>query len=142
MPLIDVTLRPGYAFPEAEGHEFGPEATRYFVRKTFGPELPGLFVNNCAKFGMDVDTPEDGVQVQFHDYDEDDINVADVWIKVQFSEEQTERSERLAIRDAVFGTIVDALHEHGLMMPDNFILDVFWGPTNGCGSVNRTYIEW
>ena len=97
------------------------------------------------RFGMDAATPEGGVQVQFHDYGEDDINVADLWIKVQFSELPPHEQARFDIRDAVFRAIVDAFHglrAHGVELPKNFILDVFWGPTNGCGSVNGTHIEW
>lgn len=141
MPLIDVTLRPGYVFSDTDGRNFGPQSTRQFIRKTFGPELPGLFVRNSARFNLEPGTPEVGIQVQFHDYDADDLNVPDIWIKVQFSEERPKKSG-LDIRDAVFGAIVGVFHNRGLRVPDNFVLDVFWGPTNGCGSVNGTYIEW
>lgn len=139
MPLIDVTLKPGFTLTSKDGLI---RHTRHFIRKVFGPELPGLFVKNSELFGMDTNTPEDGVQVQFHDYDEDDINVADIWIKVQFSEEQRDRSTRLDIRNEVFDVIVDQLKAHGFQRPDNIVLDVFWGPTHGYGCVNGTVIEW
>jgi len=139
MPLIDVTLKPGFTLTNAGGTVVH---TRPFLRRKFGPELPGLFAQNCAAFGMEANTPEDGIQVQFHDYDADDINVADVWVKVQFSEEQLDYSKRIHIRDNVFDAIVKLFHLHGMQVPDNFILDVLWGPTHGCGSVNGTFIEW
>jgi hypothetical protein len=145
MPLIDVTLRPGYEFPEAEVAGIsseGPIMARIFIRKVFGPELPALFVSNHAEFGMDENTPEEGVQVQFHDYEEDDINIADVWIKVQFSEEPPGESMKFTIRDAVYDAVANLFVAHGLAVPNNFILDIFWGPTNGRGTVNGTAINW
>jgi len=141
MPLIDVTLKPGFTLCQTDGSEL-VTATRMIIRKEFGPALPELFVRNAEFFRMDGDTPSDGVQVQFHDYDEDDINVADVWVKVQFSEEQVDKSVRVIIRNAVFTAIVDWFDGLGIAVPDNFVLDVFWGPTHGCGSVNGKYIEW
>ena len=142
MPLIDVTLRPGLRLEKIGGRRFKPESTRLYVRKAFGPRFPATFVLNSAKFGMDEGTPANGVQVQFHDYGPDDINVANLWIKVQFNEEQPNKAKRIEIRNAVFEVIVDALHADDVKVPDNFVLDVLWGPTSGCGSVNGTFIEW
>ena len=140
MPLIDVTLKPGFRFKQVGGGTV--TATETLVRRTLGPELPTIFARNCAAFCMGEHTPEDGVQVQFHRYGEDDINVADLWIKVQLSEESPSATERVRIRNAMFDAIVEMIHAHDLVMPDSFVLDVLWGPTSGCGSVNGTFIEW
>jgi hypothetical protein len=146
MPLIDVTRRPSYVFPEAVGYLGGTEMARQvttdFFQTVFAPAIPKLFAQNSADFGMDHDTPEDGVQVQLHEYGMFDVNVADIWIKVQFSDPYPGRGEASRIRDAVNDAIVELFHTHGLNAPDNYILDVFWGPSHGCGSVNGTYIEW
>lgn len=146
MPLIDVTRRPSYAFPESVGYigaaEWARQATADFIQQVFAPALPKLFAENSADFGMDPDTPEDGVQVQLHEYGEHDVNVADIWIKVQFSESYPAWGEAPRIRDAVNDALVELFHTHGLNAPDNYILDVFWGPSHGCGSVNGKYIEW
>lgn len=146
MPLIDVTRRPSYVFPEAVGYlggtEMARQATTDFFQTVFAPAIPKLFAQNSADFGMDHDTPEDGVQVQLHEYGMFDVNVADIWIKVQFSEPYPARGEASRIRDAVNDAIVELFHTHGLNAPDNYILDVFWGPSHGCGSVNGKYIEW
>ena len=146
MPLIDVTHRPDYAFPQSGVYranmELGHQATRDFIRKVFAPSLPKLFVKNCTDYGMDPDTPEDGVQVQLHEYGEHDVNVADIWIKVQLSESYPAWGEAPRIRDAVNDALVELFHAHGLNVPDNYILDVFWGPSHGCGSMNGKYIEW
>ena len=146
MPLIDVTRRPSYVFPESVGYlggtEMARQATTDFIQTVFAPALPKLFAQNCADFGMDHDTPEDGVQVQLHEYGEHDVNVADIWIKIQFSEPYPGETLARAIRDAVNYDIGELFHIHGLDIPYNYILDVFWGPSHGCGSVNGTYIEW
>ncbi|HTJ73334.1 MAG TPA: hypothetical protein VL481_01955 [Verrucomicrobiae bacterium] len=140
MPLIDITQRPGFQFKKIGGGTV--TSTDVLVRRTLGPELVTVFAHNSAAFGMGDHTPENGVQVQFHRYGPDDINVADLWIKVQLSEEPPNATERVQIRDRMFDAIVTLVHLHDLIMPDNFVLDVLWGPTSGCGSVNGTFIEW
>lgn len=139
MPLIDVTLSPRFRFKKIGGNTI--VSTDQLVRRKLGPELPALFANNSDAFGMG-DTPESGVQVQFHRYGDDDINTADLWVKVQLSEEPPAHDERVRIRNAMFGAIVDMIHAHDLIMPDSFVLDVLWGPTSGCGSIKETFIEW
>jgi hypothetical protein len=140
MPLIDVTQSRNFRFKRSDGDAV--IAADVLVRRTLGPELPALFARNSAAFGMGDHTPEDGVQVQFHRYGPDDLNTADLWIKVQLSEEPPSADERIRIRNAMFSALVDMIHAHGLIMPDSFVLDVLWGPTSGCGSVNGTFIEW
>lgn len=142
MPLIDITIKPGVQLKERNGSPFSLGTSRPFLHRVIGPELPGLFVRHRTTFGMDNDTPKDAVQVMFHNFTEHDINVPDVWMKVQFTEEQTDERSRHFIRDAVFKAIVELFHRRGANMPDNFVLDVFWGPTHGCGTVNGSYIEW
>ena len=142
MPLIDIRTKRGYIFPEYGLNESPSADTKHVIRKVIGPELPSLFVRNSDKFGMDVDTPEAGVQVQFDVYDEDAINPADIWIKVQFSEDKPPRAERLFIRNRVYEVLVEAFYALGLDTPKNFMFDVFWGPTNGCGTMNGTFIKW
>lgn len=115
---------------------------RHFFRKQFGPELPKLFVDNWRTFGMNAGTPEDGVQIQFHDFGEDDINAPSLWIKVQFSEEVTDAVKRIDIRQAVFSQLANTFRSLGVAVPANFMLDVFWGPTHGCGRVNGKHIGW
>lgn len=141
MPLIDVTLKPGFEFKNTLGGMAVQPADR-IVRRFIGPRLPGLFASNSVAFGMGDSVPESGVQVQFHHYGPDDINIADLWIKVQLSEEPPSPDERVRIRNSMFDAIVEMIHAQNLSMPDSFVLDVLWGPTSGCGSVNGTFIEW
>lgn len=141
MPLIDVTSKPGFRLKKTGDAGYVAD-TDAFVRRTLGPELPALFAQNSKAFGMGESVPEDGVQVQFHRYGRDDINTAELWIKVLLSEEPPSAEERVRIRNAIFDALVDLIHSHDLCMPDSFVLDVLWGPTSGCGSVNGTFIEW
>ncbi|HEY5695277.1 MAG TPA: hypothetical protein VIQ80_00405 [Candidatus Saccharimonadales bacterium] len=139
MPLIDVMTKRGFRL-QVSGS--GPmTATGPFLRRTLGPQLPKLFASNSAAFGMG-DTPESGVQVTFREFSPDDINTPDLWVKVQLSEEPPEAAEQARIRGAIFDALVGLMHGHNLRAPDNFVLDVLWGPTSGCGSVNGVFIEW
>lgn len=141
MPLIDITTDPRYrTMRKVVGNDI-IDTDAYLVTE-FGPELPTLFASNSIAFGMGEETPESGVQVQFHTYGPNDINTAEVWVKVQLSEEPPSTDERRMIRGRIFDTLVDLIHSHGLRMPDSFVLDVFWGPISGCGFVNETNIEW
>lgn len=142
LPLINITLRPGFSLLLAEEGRYTPAETRLVVRELIGPALPTLFIMNCREFGMDSETPEPAVQVQFHDYDKDDVNIADLWIVVRFGEEAPAKPRRIEIRDAVCKTIIDLITSHGARVPDNFIVDIFWGPTHGCGTVNGAMINW
>lgn len=138
MPLITVKMRPNLVLPEIQDAYW----TRNFVFYLFGPLLPELFALNCKEFGMDPGTPEDGVQVEFEFYGQDTINPADVWIKVQFSEKRPWPWKRIRIRDRVYNAIVGLFHEMKVQPPANLMLDIFWGPTNGRGTVNGVPIEW
>lgn len=144
MPLIDVTTRPDWALELSDAFDikYDPEETRELIRYGLCPQLPRILVSKREKLGMDLDTPENGVQIQFHDFGPDDINVPQLWIKVQFSEDAPERCARTSVRDELFKIVTDLFHLQGMKMPDEFMLDVFWGPTHGCGMVNGTYIEW
>ena len=142
LPLIDITLRPGFSLLLAGEGRYTPAETRFVVRELIGPTLPMLFVMNCHEFGMNSETPEAAVQVRFHDYGKDDVNIADLWIVVRFGEEAPARLRRIEIRDAVCKTIIDLIASHGAKVPDNFMIDLFWGPTHACGTVNGTMINW
>lgn len=141
MPLVHVTHRPSFEFTKIGGSP-AADSTEHIVRRMIGPELPALFAGNSAAFGMGESVPETGVQVRFHRYGPDDINVADLWVLVLFSEDPPSVDERVRIRHAVWDALVDKIHAFNLTVPDNFMLDVLWGPTSGCGSVNGTLIEW
>lgn len=148
MTLIKVTLRQGFAFPEdpepeTGSTEFKSKMTRDFVRKVLVPLLPGVFAQNCANFGMDHGTPEGSVRVQYREDGFYDVNVADLLVKVEFSEVYPGRESALDIRESVKTAIMNVFHRHSLMVPDNnYVLELSWGPSHGFGTVNGTHIEW
>lgn len=82
------------------------------------------------------------MQVQFHDFGEDDINVPDVWIKVQFSEEQHDQTAQMMIRTAVRETLEDLFNEYEVSVPANFAVDLLWVTTHGFGNVNGVNFTW
>jgi hypothetical protein len=140
MPLIDVTCKSGYKLIWADGSS-GPDASE-ILGADFGPALPALFIENKNLLGLDASTLESGVQVQQHVFGQHDVNVPEVWIKVQFSENAPSKRKRVLIRDKVIDLVVTWFHENDHRMPDNLVLDVLWGPTSGCGFVGGTFIEW
>jgi hypothetical protein len=142
MLLIEVWANPGYTFPEYRMNECPREDTRYLIRKVLGPDIHGLFVSNTARFGMDAGTLKDGVSVNFFYYDEDDINPAQIRIRVLFNGYRPKRTEREVIRDAVHEDIVGAFHALGLEAPSNLMMSVSWRPTSGRGTINGTSIKW
>lgn len=144
MPLVDITLRPGY-----EIHVSGMcphftldrERTRQLIKDDFAQALPSLLVEHAEDLGLDLDTPPEGVQVMRHDYDEGDVNVANVWVKIRLSEEHPPGHERRRIRDLLYELLIGWFREQELD-PENFVMDLFWGPTNGRGTVDGTEIVW
>ncbi|MEO5949853.1 MAG: hypothetical protein ABIQ04_00220 [Candidatus Saccharimonadales bacterium] len=143
MPLIDVTLKPGSELVLVSwGKTCSQPVINRFIRTIFGPSLPPLFVANSEALGMEDGTPEDAIQVQFHDFGKDDINVANFWVKVQFSETAPEESSREKIVNSIYSLIHGVFHGEGFEMFSSFVLDVLWGPTSGCGYVNGTIFKW
>jgi hypothetical protein len=141
MPLIDVVVDPTCVLPRL-GDEQASKTTRQFIRTDFGPKIPGVFARNWAEFGIPVSIPETGVQVRHDDFDVNDVNTPELWIKVQLSEEPPDDPTRKAIRNAIYEALVALIRELGTELPANFVLDVLWGPTSGCGTVNGETIEW
>jgi hypothetical protein len=118
-----------------------PEITRDMVKYHFARALPGLFVENAQLLRLGPDTPPEGVQVQNHDYGELDVNVANVWVKIQLSETQPDTMEHCHIRDALYDILIAWFVSRDLI-PEDFVMDLFWGPTNGKGVVNGVEIVW
>lgn len=144
MPLIDITLNPGYHMPtdnQSGRSELDYKQTQLLVKNVFARSLPGLMVDNAWQLGLDPTTPADGVQVMCHDYGMYTVNGANVWIKIQFSEDRPSEDERLRIRDLLYIMLIEWFHVRGYT-PDGIMMDLFWGPSNGKGSVNGVEIEW
>ena len=145
MPLVDITLKPGYRMkmlgmkdPHTTAHE---TITHDMVKGRFARALPTLLVEHAQRLGLDPTTPPEGVQVMCHDYALYDVNTANVWIKFQFSEERHPLEERRYITDRLYNLLIEWFREQELE-PENFMIDLFWGPTNGMGTVNGREIVW
>jgi hypothetical protein len=144
MPLVDITLKPNFCLKLADMHSdvwSSAEITRMLVKYHFARALPGLFVENAEALGLDTTTPPEGIQVQNHDYGEFDVNVANVWVRIQLSESLPDEEERFRIRDVLYDILVNWFAVQGFY-PEGFVMDLFWGPTNGKGVVDSVKIEW
>lgn len=144
MPLVDITLNPRYRLGQRSDENAAPLSnilTRTRVKEHFARDLPALLVRHGGELGLAPETPPEAVQVMQHEYGEDDVNVANLWVKLQFSEDCPELNERHRIRDRVYELLIGWFWEQGFE-PENFIVDLFWGPTNGRGAVNGVDIEW
>ena len=141
MPLIDLTHRPGLKLTTEDGGEHSGIISLELLKR-IGAQLPGLFAQNANCYGLSERTAEDAVQVMFHQYGEHDVNTADLWIKVQFSESPPALKERKRIRDAVFNDLVRTFEELGLDAPESFVIDLLWGPTHGKGRIKGSQIVW
>jgi hypothetical protein len=142
MLLIDVTVSPRCTISRFEEKQ-APQVTRQFIRKEFGPKLPELFARNGIEFGIWDITPEAGVQVRYYDYDEDDLNTPELWIKVQLRKESVAMSVQRSTRDGIYDGIVTVIRELGAEPPADFILEVTFGDqAHGFRVVGGEVIEW
>lgn len=146
MPLVDITLKNGYRAKSLTSDRFrtarlSKEMTLRIVRVDFGSALPRILIDNAAELGLDPTTPPEGVQVMHHDYGPFDLNTATVWVKLQYSEDCPTPEERLRIRDRLYSLFMEWFAQHNVV-PEDFVIDIFWGPTNGRGVVGGVEIVW
>jgi hypothetical protein len=141
MPLIDITMKSTYEIRRVDGTCLDQGVTHHKIKTVFSAEFPSLLVEHAKKLGLDADTPAEGIQVMNHNYGDYDVNIANLWIKVQFSENTPNKAKRIEIRDTLYDLIVEWFAERGMIL-ENFIMDLFWGPTNGRGTVDGVEIVW
>lgn len=141
MPLIDITMKSDYRIRCANDTCLGVSVTHHKIKTVFSQELPSLLVKHAEKLGLDAGTPAEGIQIMNHDYGDYDVNIANLWIKVQFSERLPNKEKRIQIRDTLYGLIVEWFAERDMIL-ENFVMDLFWGPTHGRGTVNGVEINW
>lgn len=149
MPLVDITIKPdcrlrliGEEPNEVRGGDETRELlTRGILKVDFALALPELLIKHAVELRLDPNTKPDGVQVMHHDFGAYDVNIPDVWVKIQFSEECPTWDGREPIRDLLHNILVGWFRGMGYEL-DDFVVDLFWGPTNGKGTVNGTEIVW
>ena len=141
MPLVDITTREGW-------HADADQS----VSHRLGQGLPGAFIAEEKKLRLDPGTPEDAVQVDFHEYHKRAVNAADMWVLVRFTEDGLTKAEQNEVRDTVEKIVEHLLDVYereyeetaGVLEPDDpwlramqnrrpqVAIDCFWGPGAGC----------
>lgn len=134
MPLIDITTNRDYTESEAGIHEI--------IKRQLAKVLPELLVINAKELGLEPSIHPAGIQVMNHNFGMHDVNVPDVWVKVQFGAEPPTPRERQRIRDALYTIVLDWFARQRHVAPDDFVLELFWVPTSGKGVVNGVEIAW
>jgi hypothetical protein len=141
MPLVDITMKSDYEIRRVDGIA-DQGVTHHKIKTVFSQEFPGLLVKHGEELGLDPDTtPAEGIQVMNHNYGDYDVNIPDLWIKVQFGERRPNKAKRIQIRDTLYDLIVEWFAERGMIL-ENFVMDLFWGPTNGRGTVDGVDFAW
>jgi hypothetical protein len=144
MPLVDITIMPGYRIQLVKMRDkvfAAAEITHKLVCCHFARALPDILVKNARILKLDPRTPPEGIQVQSHEFGKFDVNVPNVWIKVQLSENQPDEIECFRIRDELYRILVEWFTDQDYT-PEDFVLDLLWGPTNGKGVVKGVEIMW
>jgi hypothetical protein len=141
MPFIDIYVAPNVMIGKLE-RPSETASLRVVARKFFGPSLPQLIVDKAKELALDDNTPADAVQVKHWDHGVDDINITDLSIIVQFSEVLDLTEKREYVRDRLVDITVSWFHDNDYKMPDEFSLDIKWGPMHGVLMINGQYIEY
>jgi len=151
VPLIDITMKTGLVLPpdyqepypdhkDVRKQKQSSEA-RAYIRHNFARMFAESVYRNASVLGLARNTPASGIQVMNHEFDNHDLNVPDVWVKVQFSERRPWLQKRRLVRDFLYAVAEEWFEAQGYT-PKSFVIDVFWGPTHGKGVVNGDVIEW
>ena len=122
MPLVDITTKEGW-------HNDADQS----LANRLGQALPAAFVAEEKKLHLDEGTPEDAVQVDFHEYHPRAVNAVDIWLLVRFTEDNLTKAEQREVRDAVKGIVEQLLDDYAMQSGQPVIaIDCFWGPGAGC----------
>ena len=109
-----------------------------------GPVFPSLLVNNLYRLGLDANTPEEGVQVKFEHFSEEDVNGVDMWINIVFTEHYPEGSKPIAVKETLKAIILTQIAEcvGSMELPFTLAVDVFWTPGHGFIISGTTQHDW
>ena len=113
------------------------------IGQDFASELPDLLVGSAASLGLDPKTRPEGIQVMVHAFGPYDVNVPNIWVKIQLSDDRSVApGEQRRIRDRLYDLLVGwfTIQEYA---PGDFVMDLMWGPpTNGRGTVGGALFVW
>ncbi|MGB4762007.1 MAG: hypothetical protein WBP12_01455 [Candidatus Saccharimonas sp.] len=144
MPLVDITMRPGYQIQLANMRDtafVSSKVTRALIKHHFSRALPDLIVARAKDLDLDPTTPSKAVQIMNHDYGRHDVNIVDIWIKILFTEDPPKQQRRQQISSTLHEVIIGwfSLQE---LIPGDLFLDVFWCPASGMGSIDGEAIHY
>jgi hypothetical protein len=135
MPLIDITCKPNF-YPLEEGGS----ALQYRTVR-LGDSLPSLCLLSKDLLGLEPGTPQEGVQVDYHQFHARAVNAPDIWIKFPFSEPYLGGLRSSEIVAALKEIIFDWFEADGTNLP-GIAVDCFWGPTHGFLKFGDTSADW
>ena len=152
LPLVNIVSEPKFL------------TGRSSVAYQLGAALPALFVANEQRLRLDPGTPEVAVQVMFAKYGELDINTAEVWVLITFTEdgltEDQQEDVRQVLRELLYGALAGIVEQRaklhlaarsdelGLGATENqipkLVVDSFWGDGHGfmLDRLGNVTLEW
>ncbi len=128
MPLVDIITKRDADVPEST------------LRRVM-EAIPEVFVRHALELGLAPNTPPEGVQVMRGWFSPGDVNVPDIWVKIQFSEPYPGEEPFLRIRDTARNLIVRSFQKRWYE-PVSIAIDLFPGPTHGWLMIDGVEIEW
>ncbi len=149
MPLIDLFSKPEFQLRHLDEGMLGPDMTAEVIHLQFAAALPELVMKHKAPLNLANGTTADGIQVMNHRFNPRDVNVPDVWLKIQFSEplpkpEGSNPDFYVALIRAAVRNMVKQWFERRSYRLDeiNFGVDLIFGPTHGFLEINGRLIDW
>ncbi len=132
MPLVTITCSDQW-FPTDSSHHDIIRNQREVVVLRLAAELPKLICAEANELCLDVDTPEEVVQVDLRKFHVSAINAPDLWFRIELTEELS-LTQRQQVRDRLLHILQKWLADRSLR--PSWALDVFFGPGHG-GFVNE-----
>ncbi len=142
MPLITITIHPTIPpyFTQPGRPDWDAVATA--IRQDFGYHLLEGIMSHKDELNLDPNTVRSAVQIMYATFDDDGINLPDVWVTLQFSEPKSEDVEVIDRIRRTANTIVREWFDTCDFSIPNIVLDLFWVPSHGIGSVDGVEFSW
>ncbi len=143
MPLIYIELSSSldYIMPAQDSGR--QPMTSIGLMRQLAIELPAMMMQRLKQLHLNQNTPETGIRVSVRQRDVDEflVNGEDIWFRIYLSEEIPNMDRDL--QKHFFAEMIDDwFAQRERIMPRDVMLDIFPGPTYGCGFVHGQRIEW
>ncbi|MFO0862608.1 MAG: hypothetical protein U0516_02720 [Candidatus Saccharibacteria bacterium] len=135
MPLVTVTCTDRYFPPDKVTAGYEMQERVYEFGQLLPPSICRLMQTKGKMLGLDPETPEIAVQVDFQKYHRRAINAVDIWTKIKFTEPDPGKEKRIIVRDQLIVMIDDLLLHRRIFHNNTFTwaIDGFFdGPGFGC----------